>query len=162
MAIRMLGLALVCLFLVTGCCPRGVTVLGSLTLAEDELDDGCRLKQAHSVEGVPTSVMRTNPLVTSGAEAAAAIGENILSPFAENTKNAYAAAYECAGGGSEILVCAVIFDEPTGAERAARLVESPNGVLFKGQLAAVVLTDGDECAECYGKVRARVERVLAR
>jgi hypothetical protein len=56
----------------------------------------------------------------------------------------------------------VVFDEPTGGERAARLAESPDGVLFKGQLAAVVLTDGDECDECYGMVRARVERVLAR
>ena len=153
MASRPIGaavlLAVLCGALVTGCCPSGVKVLESITLpAEQQV--GC------SLVGSPVA---TSSAVEVSAIAPLAVGE---AAAAERPKSAYSAVYECEPGGPAVRVYAVLFREPTGAARAAVLEANPDGVIFKGQLAGVVLADEDACESCYEAVKARAEGVLGK
>jgi hypothetical protein len=61
-----------------------------------------------------------------------------------------------------VRVYAVLFRYPAGPDRAAALEANPDGVMFKGQLAGVVLADEDACESCYEAARRRAEQVLAK
>jgi hypothetical protein len=74
----------------------------------------------------------------------------------------YAAEYGCATGNGKVGVTAVMFSEPVDAARAARFRSSPMGILFKGQLAAIVWTSGQGCEDCYRTLYERAERIVGR
>ena len=91
--------------------------------------------------------------------------ETVVIPEIESrlaTHDKLRAVYECGPGGPAVRVYAVLFREPTGAARAAVLEANPDGVMFKGQLAGVVLADEDACESCYEAVKARAEQVLGK
>lgn len=147
--------------LLSGCCPGGVAVLESLTLPVEE-QNGCSLVPASQVTDGPVAAASTNPIATSSSSKVAAIAPTIIGSAVEGVKSAYAAVYECEPGGPQVRVYAIVFDEPTDSVRAAMLEASSAGVMFRGQLAGVVLADEDACESCYDAVRARAERVLGK
>jgi len=160
-------LAVLCGALVTGCCPSGVKVLESLTLLPEE-QVGCALVPGAQAAGGPIAPMAANPFSTSRSSAVSAIAPMVTgtgaeaAAAAERAKSAYAAVYECEPGGPAVRVYAVLFREPTDAARAAVLEANPDGVMFKGQLAGVVLADEDACGSCYDALKARAQRVLGK
>ncbi len=154
-------LIFLCAALLSGCCPGGVAVLESLTLPVEEQND-CSLVPASQVTGGPAAGASTNPLATSNSETVAAIAPAITGSATERVKSAYAAVYECEPGGPQVRVYAIVFYEPTDSVRAAMLEANMDGVMFKGQLAGVVLADEDACESCYDAVRVRAERVLGK
>ena len=165
MASRLTGpgisLIILCVALLSGCCPGGVAVLESLTLPVEE-QNGCSLVPASQVTDGPVAAASTNPIVTSNSKTVAAIAPAIIGSAAERVKSAYAAVYECEPGGPQVRVYAVVFYDPTDSVRAATLKASPAGVMFRGQLAGVVLADEDACESCYDAVRDRAEEVLGK
>lgn len=165
MASRLTGpgvlLVFLCAALLSGCCPGGVAVLESLTLPIEEQND-CSLVPASQVTGGPVAAASTNPIATSDSETVAAIAPAIIGSAAERVKSAYAAVYECEPGGPQVRVYAIVFYEPTDSVRAAMLEANADGVVFRGQLAGVVLADEDVCESCYDAVKARADRVLGK
>jgi hypothetical protein len=154
-------LIILCAALLSGCCPGGVAVLESLTLPVLEQSD-CSLVPASQVTDGPVAAASANPVATSSSETVAAIAPTIIGSAPERVKSAYAAAYECEPGGPRVRVYAIVFYEPTDSARAAKLTANADGVMFRGQLAGVVLADDDACESCYDAVRARAERVLGK
>ena len=154
-------LTIFCAALLSGCCPGGVAVLESLTLPVEE-QSGCSLVPASQVTDGPIAAASANPIATSSRETIAAIAPAVTASAADRVKSAYAAVYECEPGGPKVRVYAVVFYEPTDSVRAAELMANPDGVMFKGQLAGIVLADEDACESCYDAVRSRAERVLGR
>jgi hypothetical protein len=165
MASRLTGpgvLAIIlCVALLSGCCPGGVAVLESLTLPVEE-QNGCSLVPASQVTDGPVGAASTNPIATSNSRTVAAIAPTIIGSAVEGVKSAYAAVYECEPGGPQVRVYAIVFDEPTDSVRAAMLEANTDAVMFRGQLAGVVLADEDACESCYDAVRGRAERVLGK
>lgn len=151
-------LVFLCAALLSGCCPGGVAVLESLTLPVEEQND-CTLVPASQVTHGPVAAASTNPIATSNSETVAAIAPAIIGSADERVKSAYAAVYECEPGGPRVRVYAIVFYEPTDSVRAAMLED---GVMFRGQLAGVVLPDEDACESCYDAIRARASRVLGK
>ena len=157
-----------CFLVASGCCPGGVTVLESLTLPEPEQSDGCRLAELPSdggFYGLPE--MSSNPAVVSGGDVVQAAGGVILpdggAPGGEDgIRSAYVAAYCGRDGAPGVVVHAVLFHEPTDSDRSARLETNEREVLYKGQLAAVVSLEDEECGDCYDAVLSRVRAILAR
>ncbi|MCK4408990.1 MAG: hypothetical protein KAW67_02835 [Candidatus Eisenbacteria sp.] len=154
-------LVVLCAAFLSGCCPGGVAVLESLTLPVEEQND-CSLVPPSQVTDGPVVAASTNPVATSNSETVATIAPAIIGSAIERVKSAYAAVYECEPGGPKVRVYAIVFYEPTDPVRAAALDANPNGVMFKGQLAGVVLADDGACESCYDAVRARAERVLGK
>lgn len=165
MASRLTGPGILLMFfsavLVSGCCPGGTAVLESLTLPAEE-QGGCTLVPASQVTDGPVAAASANPVATSDSGTVDAIARAVTGTTAEGAKSAYAAVYECEPGGPRVGVYAILFHEPTDPVRAAMLEANPAGVMFKGQLAGVVLADEDACESCYDAVRARAERVLGK
>ncbi len=165
MASRLTGpgvlLIFLCAALLSGCCPGGVAVLESLTLPIEEQSD-CSLVPASQVTDGPVAAASTNPIATSNSKTVAAIAPTIIGSAVERVKSAYAAVYECEPGGPQVRVYAIVFYEPTDLVRAALLEANTDGVMFKGQLAGVVLADEDACESCYDAVRAQANRVLGK
>ncbi len=165
MASRLTGpgalLAIFCAALLSGCCPGGVAVLEGLTLPIEE-QDGCSLVPASQLTEGPIAVGSTNPVVSSSAKTVAAIAPSVTGSKDERVKSVYAAAYDCEPGGPQVRVYAVVFYEPTDSVRAAMLDTYSVGVMFRGQLAGIVVADEDACESCYDAVRARAERVLGK
>ena len=156
-----------CASLLPGCCPGGVDVLSNLTLPIEEQWDACRLTEGPRTVSDPVDLMGVDRTRILDRSTAAAITELVGPSDGEElgrseVKHAYAAVYGCSAGGSEVGVTAVVFREPTGAERGARLQESKMGVIYHGQLAAVVWTRGEGCEECYERLNARTERIISR
>ncbi len=154
-------LVFLCAALLSGCCPGGVAVLESLTLPIEE-QNGCSLVPASQVTHGPVAAALTNPIATSNSETVAAIAPAIIGSADERVKSAYAAVYECEPGGPRVRVYAIVFYEPTDSVRAAMLEDNVDGVMFRGQLAGVVLADEDACESCYDAVRVRAESVLGK
>jgi len=154
-------LTILCAALLSGCCPGGVAVLESLTLPIEEQND-CSLVPVSQVTGGPVAGLSTNPIATLNSKTVAAIAPAIIGSAVERVKSAYAAVYECEPGGPTVQVYAIVFYEPTDPARAAMLEAYDTGVMFKGQLAGVVLADEDACESCYDAVKARAERVLGK
>jgi len=150
-----------CAAFLSGCCPGGVAVLESLTLPIEE-QDGCSLVPASQLTFGPISAGSTNPVVSSSAKMVAAIAQSVTGSKDERVKSVYAAAYECEPGGPQVRVYAVVFYEPTDSTRAAMLDMYSVGVMFRGQLAGVVVSDEGACESCYDAVRARAEMVLGK
>lgn len=165
MASRLTGpgvlLAILCAALLSGCCPGGVAVLESLTLPIEE-QDGCSLVPASQLTDRPIASGSTNPVASSNGKIVAAIAPSVTGSKDERVKSVYAAAYECEPGGPQVRVYAVVFYEPTDSVRAAMLDMYSVGVMFRGQLAGVVVADDGACESCYDAVRARAERVLGK
>ncbi|MFH1690652.1 MAG: hypothetical protein ABIE42_10535 [Candidatus Eisenbacteria bacterium] len=159
-------LTILCVALASGCCPSGPKVLESLALPV-EVQAGCSLVPAKQVTDGPLAPMASNPLSTSDSRKVSAIVPLVTGAGTEDAavgsvKSAYAAVYECEPGGPLVRVYAVLFREPTGSARAAMLEANPGGVMFKGQLAGVVLADEDACESCYDAVMTRAEMVLGK
>ena len=165
MASRLTGPGILLMFfsavLVSGCCPGGTAVLESLTLPVEE-QDGCSLVPASQLTDGPVAAASANPIATSDSRTVDVIAPAVTGSAAEGVKTAYAAVYECEPGGPRVSVYAIVFHEPTDPVRAAMLEANPAGVMFRGQLAGVVLADEDACESCYDAVRARAERVLGK
>jgi hypothetical protein len=151
-----------CSSLLAGCCPGGVDVLASLTLPPGE-QSGCGLVPADRL-GDDNVAAATNPVATSDDDVVAAIAPLAVGEraAAEPVRSAYAAVYECEPGGPRVRVYAVLFRYPAGPDRTAVLEAHPDGIMFKGQLAGVVLADEDACEACRDAVRSRAELVLAK
>ena len=154
-------LTISCAALLSGCCPGGVAVLESLTLPIEEQNE-CSLVPASQVTGGPVAAASTNPIATSDSKMVAAIAPAIIGSAVERVKSAYAAVYECEPGGPTVRVYAIVFYEPTDPARAAMLEANADGVMFRGQLAGVVLADEDACESCYDAVKARARGVLGK
>jgi hypothetical protein len=148
--------------LISGCCPSGVDVLAGMTVLPEE-QTGCGVVPVEEL-GDDAVGAAVNPVATSNSKvvdavAPLAVGSAVA---AERVKSAYAAVYECEPGGPRVRVYAILFRDPAGPDRTARLEASPANVMFKGQLAGVVLADEDACESCYDAVRERAGRVLAK
>jgi hypothetical protein len=170
MAQRPLGsavlLTILCAAFVSGCCPSGPKVLEGLTLPVEE-QAGCSLVDGTQVTDGPLVPMAANPLSTSDSRKVSAIAPLVTGTGAGDevvggVRSAYAAVYECEPGGPLVRVYAVLFSVPTGSARAALLEANPGGVMYKGQLAGVVLADEDACESCYDAVMTRAEMVLGK
>ena len=165
MASRLTGpgalLVIFCAVLLSGCCPGGVAVLEGLTLPIEE-QDGCSLVPASQLTDGPIASGSTNPVASSNGKIVAAIAPSVTGSKDERVKSVYAAAYECEPGGPQVRVYAVVFYEPTDSVRAAMLDMYSVGVMFRGQLAGIVVADDGACESCYDAVRARAERVLGK
>ncbi len=160
MAWRLIGLGALCLMLTTGCCPRGVTVLERITIPAEEQTAGCRFAEPSETAIGPLSPMSSNPLVTGSRAAKEAVGSLVDIP-PEDIKSIYAAVYECEAEGRQVGVYGILFYDPIDSERAAALSAHSADLVYKGQLACVILWD-DGCEQCYEQVRARVDAALPR
>ncbi len=154
-------LVILCAALISGCCPGGVSVLESLTLPIEEQED-CSLVPAVWLTHGPAAAAPTNPIATSDPEMIAAIAPSVTGSKDERVKSVYSAVYECEHGGPQVRVYAVVFDEPTDSVRAATLDMYSAGVMFKGQLAGIVVADDGACESCYDVIRAHAETVLGK
>lgn len=159
-AVRVFLLPALCSALLSGCCPGGVDVLEDLTLPPEE-QVGCSLVPPEELGG---SLFAANPSATSDSDVVDAIAQLAVGEraAAERIRSAYSAVYECERRGPRVSVYAVLFLDPAGPERTAMLEANPMGVMFKGQLAGVVLADEDACESCYDAVRKRAEELLAK
>ncbi|MBN2564351.1 MAG: hypothetical protein JXB46_01430 [Candidatus Eisenbacteria bacterium] len=148
----------------SGCCPGGQAVLESLTLTAEEETGGCSLWSGPVLTSDPFSLigdLERIPDRSTAAAVAELVGVPALKGQVEHgVKYVYAAVYRCSSGDSEVGVSAVMFKEPVGTTRAARLSDSPMGVIFKGQLAAIVWTRGEGCDDCYDVLLARAQRIM--
>jgi hypothetical protein len=132
-----------------------------MTVLPEEQSD-CRLVPVGELGGDAVGAA-VNPVASSDPDLARAIAPLAVGDAAaERVRSAYAAVYECEPGGPRVRVYAVLFSDPAGPERTAMLEANPSDVMFKGQLAGVVLADEDACDSCYDTVRERAKVVLAK
>jgi hypothetical protein len=150
----------------SGCCPGGAAILSGLTVADEHQPDSCRLVSGPTLTSDPSKLMGDDPDRILDRSTAAAVSE-LMGGVGEKSRSdavryVYAAEYGCAAGEGVVGVAAVMFKEPTDAGRAARLSASPMGIMFKGQLAAIVWTRGPGCEECYRALREHAAGVIGR
>ena len=128
--------------------PEAKAFIGAMLLPLD--DGGAGGPAASSLPGGPAE-----------RELLAVAGRN-MTQRGDEVQYAYSAVYECEPLGPEVVVYAAQFKRPLDAEQRARMDANPMGVTYKGQLAAMVWSDGEVCSQCYERVLRRVERVLAK